>query len=222
MGIFTRVSDIVSANLNDIVERFESPETMLCQAIREMDCAIARTMEATAKAIADERLIEHELARHREQSAVLLACARAAVIRSDESAARRALIRRQEHEKLVAALDDQLVRVRSTTGKIRRQLDAMRFRRMEAQRTLHVLIARDRAVAARRELAIHDDCGSDVSGLSRFDRLRRKIERREAETDALIELAACGEVEIPELDSDHEVESLLQAIKDEVVAAEVK
>ena len=60
MGIFARVSDIISANLNDMVERFESPETMLRQAIREMDAAIARTMEATARAIADERLIEHE------------------------------------------------------------------------------------------------------------------------------------------------------------------
>src|SRR5438067_1994654 len=126
MGVFTRVSDIISANLTDIVERYESPETMLRQAIREMDAAIARTLEATARAIADERLIERELARHREQSAELLAGARAAVARSDESAARRSLARRQEHEKLVAALDDQLIKVRSTTGMVRRQLDAMR------------------------------------------------------------------------------------------------
>ena len=219
MGIFTRVSDIVSANLNDIVERFESPETMLRQAIREMDAAIARTMEATARAIADERLLEHELARHREQSAELHGCARAAVARGDESAARRSLGRRQEQEKLAAALDDQLVKVRSTTGKVRRQLDAMRARRTEAHRMLHVLIARDRAAVARRELAIqHDDCTNDVSGLARFDHLRRKIERHELETDALLELVGGSELEAPESDADRQVESQLQAIKAEIAS----
>jgi phage shock protein A len=223
MGIFTRVSDIVSANLNDIVERFESPETMLRQAIREIDAALARTMEATARAIADERLLEHELARHRDQSAELHAAARAAVVRGDESAARRSLSRRQEQEKLVAALDDQLVNVRASTGKIRRQLDAMRVRRTEAQRTLHLLIARDRAAAAQRELAVQfDDGASDVSGLSRFDDLRKKIERREAEAEALVELAGCREIEAPESDADCQVESQLRAIKAEIVVAEVQ
>lgn len=218
MGIFARVSDIISANLNDLVERFESPETMLRQAIREMDAAIARTMEATARAIADERMIGHERVRHSEQSTELLACARAAVARGDESSARRSLVRRQEHEKLVAALDDQLAKVQSSTEKIRRQLDAMRVRRTEAQRMLHVLIARDRAAAARRELAVqHDDSTSDVCGLPRFDQLRKKIERREAEADALVELAGCREFEAPESDADLQVESQLQAIKADIV-----
>jgi len=223
MGIFTRVSDIISANLNDIVERFEDPEAMLRQAIREMDAAIARTMEATARAIADERLTEREVARHREQSAELFVGASAAVARGDDETARRLLARRQEHEKLVAALEDNLVKVRSTTGKVRRQLDVMRAGRSEAQRTLHVLIARDRAAAARRELAIGQvDCEGEVSGLSRFDQLRSKIERREAETDAFLELAAVGDVEAAESDTAHEVESQLQAIKDEIVAGRVQ
>jgi len=53
-------------------------------------------------------------------------------------AARRSLARRQEREKLVAALDDQLAGVRASTAKVRRQLDAMRVRRADAQRSLHV------------------------------------------------------------------------------------
>jgi phage shock protein A len=217
MGILTRVSDIISANLNDLVEQFESPQTMLRQAMREMDAAIAQTMEATARAIADERLTENELARHREKSAELLASARAAVTQNDDDAARRALACRQEHEKLVAALDGHLLKMRSTTAKVRRQLDAMRVRRAQAQRTLHVLIARDRAAAARRELAAVDaDCIRDVTGLSRFDQLRNKIERREAETDAFLELAGVAEYSAGPSDVDHEVELQLQAIRDQI------
>ena len=136
---------------------------------------------------------------------------------SDESAARRSLARRQEQETLVAALDDQLNRVRSSTGKLRRQLDAMRVRRTEAQRALNVLIARDRAAAARREFAIlHDDGHCDVAGGARFDRLQKKVERREAEALALIELVAGDDVGTPESDADREIESQLQAIKAEI------
>jgi phage shock protein A len=135
MGIFRRVSDIISANLNEMVEKFESPETMLRQAIREMDAAVARTMEAAARVIADERLLDSQLARHRDESSDLYRRAQELLLRGDEPAARRALVRRNECEKIVAALDDQLTAARTTGGKIRRQLDAMRVRRAEAQRS---------------------------------------------------------------------------------------
>ena len=189
MGIFKRVGDILSANLNDMVERFESPETMLRQAIREMDAAVAKQMESTARVIADERLTDGELAKRREQSAELHARAREAVARRDDATARRCLTQRQEHEKLIAALDDQLTTVRSTGTKLRRQLDAMRVRRREAEQTLHLLIARDRAATARRQMAGAQQAGAtDAVGFARFNRLRQKVERHEAETEALLEL----------------------------------
>ena len=36
MGIFSRVSDIITANLNSLLDRAENPEAMLAQVIREM------------------------------------------------------------------------------------------------------------------------------------------------------------------------------------------
>ncbi len=110
MGIFKRVGDIVSANLNDMAERFESPETMLRQAIREMDAAVTKQMESAARIIADERLVESELSRCRKKSDELHTRAREAVARDDNEAARRWLSQRQEHQQLIAALDDQLAK----------------------------------------------------------------------------------------------------------------
>lgn len=215
MGIFKRVGDIVSANLNNMAERFESPETMLRQAIREMDAAVTKQMESAARVIADERLVESELSRCREKSAELHSRAREAVTRSDDGAARRWLSQRQEHEQLITALDDQLATVRSTGTKLRRQLDAMRIRRREAERTLHVLIARDRATAARRQMASAEHHGAaDARGFARFDRLRKKVERTEAETDALLELeAAVDPLDDFEPQSTPDVESQLLELK---------
>ena len=40
MRLFQRIGDIIAANLNDLVDRFEDPEVMLKQAIREMETMI--------------------------------------------------------------------------------------------------------------------------------------------------------------------------------------
>ena len=58
MGLFKRINDIISANLNEMIEGFENPETMLKQAIREMESSIAQVKQETARAMASEKLGE--------------------------------------------------------------------------------------------------------------------------------------------------------------------
>lgn len=215
MGVFKRVSDILSANLHEVVEHFESPEAMLRQAIREMDSAVARTMEAAARVIADERLLESETDRFREADGDLQRRAREAVERGDDEGARRALSRRHEQHKLAAALGAHLARVREAGAKLRRRLDALRRRRDEAGRSLNLLLASRRAAQAQRQLAWQSAAGFeiDVGAFDRFERIRRKIERAEAEADALAELAqGAGAFDGPEQRPDR-IETELAALK---------
>ena len=53
MGLFKRVSDIISANLNDLIERFEDPEKMLNQVISEMETAIGKELYERAAELRD-------------------------------------------------------------------------------------------------------------------------------------------------------------------------
>jgi phage shock protein A len=167
-----------------------------------------------ARVIADERLLENQMARQREESSGFFRCAQESLLRGDEPAARRALLRRSDREKLVAALNDQLDLARTTGGKIRRQLDAMRVRRAEAERRLHVLVARQRTAETQREmLSEQAGLGTDDTGFARFDRMCRKIERTEAEADALFELAGGAAVDEGGPPSDQEVEDQLHALR---------
>jgi phage shock protein A len=194
MGVFRRVSDIISANVNDLVERFETPEIMLRQAIREMDAALSRTAEAAARAIAESRLLENQLNAHKRESTELHRRACDALRRGDEPSARSALARHNDCEKLIAALDDQRTAVRSAAGRLRRQLDAMRVRRCEAEHKLHLVRARECAAEARRHLIGGPfDGGGPETGFSRFDRVCRTVERLEAETDAYLELTGADD-----------------------------
>ncbi|MBC8114479.1 MAG: PspA/IM30 family protein [Candidatus Saccharimonas sp.] len=190
MSLFRRFNDMLTANLNDFVEKFEDPETMLRQAIREMDAALQVSLDAAAKAIASERLLARQIGEQHDDAALWQQKALSAVQRGDDEAARRALVRKQEHVTLAAALQDQLATATAVAAKLRRQVEAMRVRMEEARRMLLLLVARQRATQARRTLSDGLACGSPRdAGFRRFDRLRERVEQSEAELDAYLELS---------------------------------
>ncbi|MEX0715395.1 MAG: PspA/IM30 family protein, partial [Planctomycetaceae bacterium] len=110
-----------------------------------------------------------------------------------DSAARAALVAKHERARLVAALEDELETAAKSSGKLRRQIEAMRVRLGEARRKLLVLSARQQAAAARTRLVREvGEVGATATAFSRFDRLAERIERSEAEADALVELSCLG------------------------------
>lgn len=94
MGIFKRMQDIISANLNDMVEDFEDPELMLRQAIREMEEAINKAKPDVAKAMANQKTTAKELANNEKQVEVWGERASLAVSEGDDALARKAQIGR--------------------------------------------------------------------------------------------------------------------------------
>ncbi|HTN77786.1 MAG TPA: PspA/IM30 family protein [Pirellulaceae bacterium] len=216
--MFKRISDIISANLNDMTEQFEDPEKMLRQAIREMEETINDATQQTAKAMASEKTLARELDRNQQQVALWQDRAVKAVDAGDDDLARKGLARKQEHEKLVVALEDQLQSAAEANKTLRHQLDAMKAKLAEAKRNLSTLGARKRAADFRKKLespALAQDI--DNNAFAKFDRLKNRVEQAEAEAEALAELrgnrcaAAVSEVEaIPE---DLDVSAELAALK---------
>jgi len=210
MGVFKRISDIVSANLNDMTEGFEDPERMLRQAVREMEETIAEVTNQTAKAMANETTLSRELERNRVQQQQWQARAEKAVEEGSEDLARKALTRKNEHEKLVAALKDQLDAAQEASGSLRCQLAAMKAKMAEGRRNLATLSARKRAADFRKKMETQVAGASpevDDSAFAKFDRMKAKVEQAEAEAAAMAELrgmevSGTGDVEAPEEDLD--------------------
>lgn len=214
MGLFRRVSDIISANLNEMVDRFEDPEKMLNQAIREMEMAIRRAMDTAARVIANEKLLEKQLARQRRQIEHWQQRAAGCAKSGEDDPTRYALIRRRESEKLVAALQDELDQTRRVGEKSRRQIDAMRVKLHEALRKLVTLSAAKQTAVIQRQLATRMNAAVfSESAFGRFDRLCGNIERAEAEAEALYELSSDGES--PDAGRDFEIEAELEALKND-------
>lgn len=222
MGLFKRISDIISANLNDMTEGFEDPEMMLKQAIREMEQSINDATQETAKVLANEKLLAKELQNNEQQAQDWQRKAEKSVEAGDDGLARKALSRRQEHQKLVVALHDQLKLAKDASQMLKHQLEGMQAKMAEAKRNLATLSARKKAADFKKKMATSStlvEPGSAAdNAFAKFDRLREKVERAEAEADAYAELQSTNSSATPDEPhlpsrADDEVDDELQALK---------
>jgi len=222
MGLFKRISDIISANLNEMTEGFEDPEKMLKQAIREMEQSIADATQETAKVLANEKLISKELANNERQAADWQKKAEQAVSAGDDGLARKALSRKQEHQKLVTALQDQVTAAQDASRTLKHQLEGMQAKLSEAKRNLATLSARQRAADFKKkmhtnEVAVESGAATD-DAFAKFERMREKVERAEAEAEALAELrgvksTASDDFSSPSSSADDEIDAELAELK---------
>jgi phage shock protein A len=223
MGLFKRISDIISANLNDMTEGLEDPEKMLKQAIREMEQTIADATQETAKVLANEKLLAKEMNNNQRQADDWQRKAEQAVGSGDDNLARKALARKQEHQKLVTALQDQLTAAQDASKTLKHQLDGMQAKLAEGKRNLSTLSARQRAADFKKkmhtnEVAAETGAASD-DAFAKFERMRDKVERAEAEAEALAELrggrASTSDDDLAGFKSsaDEELDAELQALK---------
>jgi phage shock protein A len=189
MGLFKRLQDIITANLGDAVEGSDNPEPLLRQAIVEMDAAIREAKQETARAMAAEKLAANELADSERQSRDWQSQAEKAVRGGDDALARKALSRKQEHDKVSAALRDQTAAAAEASRTLRHQLEAMQAKLAEAKRRIGTLSARQSAAAARMKSA---DVNFETEAFAKFDRISGKIARVEAEAEAMRELETGG------------------------------
>ena len=192
MGIFRRLQDILSANLNDLIEGFEDPETMLRQAIREMEEAANEAMEKGARAIACEKLLASQLGAAEREVRLLGDRAAAAVKEGDDDLARDSLEGKARAEETGRALRIEWQAAKDASSRVRKDLDDVQEMLAGARRKFLALSARKKAADARREIekTTVTSLRTHAGAASRFERMRDRIEREEAEAEGWREIRA--------------------------------
>jgi phage shock protein A len=221
MGIFSRLSDIIGANVHALLDRAENPERMLAQILREMEESVARAKRFAASALAAERHIHRELDNSRAEAQRWHDRARRALAAKREDLARRALMRKKEYDDLTNGLEAQLLAARETTDSVRTALRALEARLAQARRKQSSLLARHKVAQARDELARlgGETLPDPATARAKFDRLESKILKFEDEVLArgTIHQAWGGlEEEIEELETTGRINLELQALRREL------
>jgi phage shock protein A len=220
MGIFARVSDIIAANVNALLDKAEHPEKMIGQIILEMEEGLANARRYAATAIAAERRIGRELEQNRAQVDFWKNKARAALTLKREDLARRMLERKQEHEDLVQSLEGQHAQAVQTSAQVRTSLRALEARLAEARRKRRSLLAQHAAAKVRVSLQRMGAGFPDFhNAQTRFDRLEHRLEDYEDETAALVELSSAGgglEGEVIDLERERAITEELEGLRREI------
>lgn len=189
MGIFRRAADIFAANMNDLVDRFEEPERMLRQALREMEEMLGVTSTAVARSIATERLLAKSHTEHLAQVDEWRRRAAEAIDEGDDALARQAVAQQLDHERAVATVDRQLADARDANEALRTHLNVLRAKQAAARHKLMLLEAQQTAAGAHRQiLTVSGASASRAGALARFEKFYQQAEFAQAETMALLEL----------------------------------
>ena len=91
MSIFTRLSDLLKANINDLIDRAEDPEKMVKQIILDMQKELNKSTQALGKAVASEKMVEKQYNNAVATSANWEAKAKTALASGDQELAKKAL-----------------------------------------------------------------------------------------------------------------------------------
>lgn len=216
-NIFKRINDVLSANINDLIDRVEDPERMVKQIIREMEENILRAREGVVDAIASEKKLQKELESNRQQAAEWLGKAETALRTGKEDLARAALARKKEHDDIVKALEPAWQSANVTSERLKNQLRALEDKLEEARRKRSTLVARQRAAEARDQLGQTLNRFEDgMAAQMQFSRMEDKVADMEARSEALDELDNLSshlEKEFLDLEVQNEVDSELAKLK---------
>jgi phage shock protein A len=214
MGIMDRLSNLIRANVNDLIDRAEDPEKMLDQILRDMNSNIGVARTQVAAMIAQEKELELDLQETQKLSSEWGNKAKKAVDAGKDELAREALRRKRDNDQNSIVYQQQLTAQEQTVEKLKSQLKQLEQKYSSTLSHRDALIARSRRARAQREVAEKISAFSPSDPTSDLDRMERKIRSSEAQAAALTELGdESYEAQFRELEVDDDIEAQLQALK---------
>jgi len=187
MGVMERLSTLLRANINDMLDQAEDPEIMLNQILRDMETEIGRARSQVAEMMAQERLFRDDLQGEQEKVRHMEERAEYYVRQSNDAMAREALKRKADSDANISVLQQQLGAQSDMVTRLRAQLDALQDKYQQALDNRDTLIARSRRAEAQQHMTrtmSNLDVTDYTGDLARMEqRIRTKEARAAAETE---------------------------------------
>jgi len=188
VGLFSRFKRTVKSNLNDMISKAENPEKMLDQLLLEMNEQLIDSKKTVAASIADEKRLERVIAQNRGEAADWERKAVLAVKSGNDALAKEALLRKQEYDNAALQYQTQWEAQHSTVEGLKGSLRQLQQKIEEAARKRNLLVARVKRAEAQKRIQQTMSGLSDTSAFEVFDRMAEKVDRIEAEAEALKEI----------------------------------
>lgn len=187
MSLLDRLTRIVNANLNDLLERSEDPEKMIEQILRDMQSNLTEARRTMLAMITQEKELGAELDQVRRLAAEWGRKAAAAVKAGRDDLAREALRRKRDQEQNAALYQQQYDVQLATVEKLRQQVRLLEDKYQSTLSHRDALIARQRRAVAQRQVAASLSTFTPYDPSADLERMERRIRGQEAQAAALLE-----------------------------------
>ena len=214
MALLERVSTLVRANLNDLIDKAEDPEKMIKQVILDMQNQLLQVKTQVAISIADQHVLEKKLAENEENERQWLRRAEMAVDKHDDTLARAAVERAMSYKAMAASFGQQVEDQKVQVENLKTALLKLQQKLVEAQGKSEMLIAQHRRSRALGRATQANMTMGDDSKSAAFDRMKNKVQHTESTAQATADLLADNvDDRFAQMEKQEEIDRLLADIK---------
>jgi phage shock protein A len=214
MTIFSRLSDIVNANLNSLLDRAEDPTKLIRLVIQEMEDTLVEVRSGAVRVIAERKELERRAATLTRERDEWARKAEFALTRNREDLARGALMAKAQISQSLAECETNLASI--TQGLEAQNADIVKLQAKLADAKTREKFLQNRRNTAQAQLKLrgklHDTRVNDAFG--KFERIEMALDEMEGKVEAydLGQTKTLAD-EFADLEAGHAVEDELEALK---------
>ncbi len=221
MGIIGRFKDIMSANINALLDKAEDPEKMIDQYLRDLESDLGKVKAETAAVMADEQRTKRELDECNADIAKFQQYAEKAVVAGNDEDAKKFLAKKNQLVEKQTALQQAYDVSAANSAKMKQMHDKL-------VKDINDLNARKDSIKAKIAVAKTQEkinkIGSSVTGaqnsMSAFARMEAKADKMLDQANAMAELnSSAAEEDIDSLASKYDSTSDTSSGVDDELAA---
>ena len=214
MGIFTRFRDIISSNINVMLDKAEDPEKLIKLMIREMEDTLVEIKASCAGVMANSKKGQRQLDEVQFREKYWKERSELAVNKARDDLAREALVEKRGYSDRADALKKELIDCESLVEQYQDDIRQLEDKLRTARERQRILVQRhihaNRKKRAQQEIRRMDS----TDAIIKFEELENRIERMEAEADLVnFGRKPTLEGELDTLALDEEIEKELQSLK---------
>jgi len=214
MSLLDRVSTLIRANLNDLIDKAEDPEKLIKQVILDMQNQLMQVKTQVAIAIADQHVLEKKQRENKEKETEWMRKAELAVDKKQDDLARAALERAMSYKQMAQSFASLEADQKSEVENLKNALSKLEQKLAEAESKSDMLIAQHRRARALSKASDAKIALGGRSNAATFDRMSRKVRTAQAVGQAKAELAGDSvEDRFAAMEKEDEIEKLLNEIK---------
>lgn len=218
MGMFSRFTDIVNANINSMLDKAEQPEKMIRLIIQEMEETLVEVRATAAKHIAEKKTLVRQIAAIEKNIAQWQEKAELAIKKGREDLAKSALVEKQKSSTKLAQLQEEQSVVDELMDNIQADSQRLQDKLSEAKRRQEAFVLRQQSAEVRLKVREKAVVHNIDEAITKFERYQQKIDEVEAKVEAF-DMTSNKDLasEINALEKDEAIDEELAALKKQVV-----